>query len=429
MGFSYTPTVGILRRLKKRTKVIQGSTSAGKTYAILAILIDKAVKSKNKEIHIVAESLPKLRRGAISDFKNIMSSTGRWKEESWNTTFSTYKFASGTRVSFFSVENAEQVLGIRRDILFINESTSIKWDTFFQMSLRTNDEIWIDLNPSSPDTWALAEVCKRDQSTNELLDPDVDQVRVTYRENTSLNPMIVTELEKVRAKAYFDPLLPVEEDKRSGSLFHKTNIRDESKHQFWVVFGEGFSGSFTGQIYTNWSIIPVVPPMAKFLGLGMDWGFSNDPTACVSLWKHGDEYVVREEIYETGLLVKQVADRLQRLGWDHGDLIVCDSAEPKSIHELRTLGFKGAKPATKGRDSVNNGIQLVQGLKLRVTEESLNVIKELRNYMWLENKEGKQINKPMDDYNHSLDGLRYLVQRVVIRNGGFIVSGGKVLTT
>ena len=427
MGFSYTPTLRILRGLNKRTKVIAGSTSAGKTYAILAILIDRAVKNPNKEIHVVAESLPKLRRGAILDFQKIMIATNRWFPEKWNATMSTYTFSSGSKVSFFSVENAEQVLGIRRDILFINESTSIKWNTFFQMSLRTNDEIWIDLNPSSPDTWALAEVCKKDEK-GELLDPDVDQARITYRENTSLNPMIVSELEKVRARAYYDPLLPVEEDGRLGTLFHPSNVRDEAKHQFWVVFGEGFSGSFTGQIYTNWEVIPSVPQGAKFLGLGLDWGFTNDPSACVSLWKIGDEYVVREEIYETGLLVKDVADRLQRLGYDSGDLIICDSAEPKSIAELRSLGFKGARPAKKGRDSVNNGIQLVQGLKLKVTEESVNVIKEFRNYMWLENKEGKQTNKPMDNYNHSCDALRYLAMRVCEKRKGFIVSQGKVLT-
>jgi len=143
------------------------------------------------------------------------------------------------------------------------------------------------------------------------------------------------------------------------------------------------------------------------LGYGLDFGYSNDPTAIVSLTKEDDDIYVEELLFEKGLTNDDIAARLRALGVDKSDPIYCDSAEPKSIQELCNHGFN-AKPAKKGRDSINYGINLIKQFNFNVIEPSYNLIKELKHYKWIEDKDGKTLNKPVDAYNHLLDATRYV---------------------
>jgi phage terminase large subunit len=409
--FIYTTSIKKLRTLTERVKVICGGSSAGKTFGILPVLIDRATKRGRLEISVVSESVPHLRRGAMKDFKKIMMATGRWFEDRWNSTLMTYTFANGSYIEFFSADDQGKVRGPRRNVLYVNECNNIPYETYFQLAIRTSDEVWLDYNPVE-DFWVNEELIGQ---------PGVGFMRLTYKDNEALNMSIVEELEKCRDKGFWDVTLS------EGELFREQNIKNPYWARWWRVYGLGYEGVLEGVIFQNWSKVQAVPPMAKFLGYGLDFGYANDPTAVVGMWKHGDGYYLREFVYEKGLTNQDLARVLRDYGVGSTDLIVADSAEPKSIEELRRAGFKGIRKAKKGKDSILHGISLLQGVELFVTEDSTNLIKELRGYVWQTDRDGKPINKPSEEWNHLIDAIRYIAQAKIGKSGGFVVSSGRVI--
>ena len=215
-GFKYTTSIKKLRKLTKRTKVIPGGSSAGKTFSILPILIDKAIKTANLEISVVSESIPHLRKGAIKDFLKIMRVTGRYVDAKWNRTLLTYYFANGSYIEFFSADQDDKVRGPRRNILYINECNNLKFETYHQLAIRTSLEIWLDFNPSH-EFWVY----------NELNDDeDVEWLTLTYKDNEGLPESIVKELEKAKYKAYHDP---------EGDINDESNIKSKYWANWWRV--------------------------------------------------------------------------------------------------------------------------------------------------------------------------------------------------
>jgi len=409
--FVYTTSIKKLRSMKARIKVVCGGSSAGKTFGILPVLIDRATRRGGLEISVVSESVPHLRRGAMKDFKKIMMATGRWFEDRWNSTLMTYTFANGSYIEFFSADDQGKVRGPRRNVLYVNECNNIPYETYFQLAIRTSDEVWLDYNPVE-DFYVNTELIGQD---------GVEFMRLTYRDNEALSGSIVEELEKCRDKGFWDVSLPESE------LFRDENIKNPYWARWWRVYGLGYEGVLEGIIFQNWSKVDGVPPMAKFLGFGLDFGYANDPTAVVGMWKHGDGYYLQEILYEKGLTNQDLGRILRDKGVGSTDLIVADSAEPKSIEELKRMGFKGIRKAKKGKDSILQGIQLLQAQELIVTSDSVNLIKELRGYVWETDRDGKHINKPIDVNNHLIDALRYISQQKVGKSGGFVVSSGKII--
>jgi len=405
-GFRYTTSIKKLRKLKKRIRVIPGGSSAGKTFGILPILIDTAIKSPMLEISVVSESVPHLRKGALKDFLKIMKTTGRYIDKNYNRTLLTYTFANGSYIEFFSVDNEERVRGPRRNILYMNEANNIRFDTYHQLSIRTSHEIWIDFNPSN-EFWAHEELSEKDND-------DVEWLTLTYKDNEALPESIVNELEKARTKAFYSPLLPVNE------LFKEDNIKSSYWSNWWKVYGLGLLGALEGVIFSNWSKVKNVPNGAKLLGLGIDFGYSNDPTAIPAIYQFNGEFYVDEVEYKTGMNNNQIAKRLTKDGFTRSDKMVADCAEPKSIDEINSFGFY-IRPSKKGKDSIMFGIEVLQQHHFKVSERSTNIIEELRKYCWDVDKNGKKLNKPIDDYNHAMDALRYigievLPHKVVSRN-------------
>jgi phage terminase large subunit len=409
--FVYTTSIKKLRGMKSRVKVVCGGSSAGKTFGILPVLIDRATRNGGLEISVVSESVPHLRRGAMKDFKKIMMATGRWFEDRWNSTLMTYTFANGSYIEFFSADDQGKVRGPRRNVLYVNECNNVPYETYFQLAIRTSEEVWLDYNPVE-DFYVNTELIGQD---------GVEFMRLTYRDNEALSQSIVDELEKCRYKGFWDTSLPETE------LFRESNIKNPYWARWWRVYGLGYEGVLEGIIFQNWTKVESVPPMAKFLGYGLDFGYANDPTAVVGLWKHGDGYYINEVLYEKGLTNQDLGRSLRDRGVGSSDLIVADSAEPKSIEELRRMGFKGIRKAKKGKDSILQGIQLLQAQELMVTSDSVNLIKELRGYVWETDRDGKHINKPIDVNNHLIDSLRYISQQKIGKSGGFVVSSGKVI--
>lgn len=383
-GFTYTSSVKKLRQLKKRIKVIPGGTSGGKTYSILPVLIDRATKTPNLEISVVSESIPHLRKGALKDFLKIMKSTGRYIDKHFNKTYLTYTFSNGSYIEFFSADQEEKVRGPRRNILFINECNNINFETYHQLAIRTDLEIWLDFNPSA-DFWAYEELGD---------DEDAEWCTLTYRDNEALSESIIKEIEKAKAKGFYDP---------DGDINDEANIKNPFWANWWKVYGLGQLGALQGVILTNWGFCDNIPSDAKLIAHGLDFGFTNDPTACIAVWIQNGELWLNEILYETGLTNPDIHGRLSHITTE----IIADSAEPKSIEELKRLGLKinGVK---KGADSIKNGLDILQRYRLNVTKDSINLIKELRTYSWDTDKTGKALNEPIDAYNHLIDPLRYI---------------------
>lgn len=393
-GWLVTTAVRKLRELSlsgKRTLEVPGGTSAGKTVGIIPQLYQDAIEMPGVTISVVAESIPHLKKGAIRDFKKFMVSTGRWKDKDYNKTDRVYNFRNGSYIEFFSAESELKVRGPRRDILYINEANNLSFETYYQLAIRTNLKIWLDYNPTA-EFWAHTELAN---------DPDAARLILTYKDNEALAPAIVKEIEKNRAKAFHDETLD------GVALFAEANIRNAYWANWWKVYGLGLIGSLEGVIFQNWKQTAGVPEGAVLLGYGQDFGFSNHQAATVAVYKWNGKIILDELIYQKGLLNSDLAALYKVHGIKPGYPIYADQAEPKSIKELGSYGFN-VLPATKGKDSVNFGIDLLQGFEILVTSSSLNLIKELRTYSWAKDKTGKATNTPVKAFDHAIDAARYL---------------------
>ena len=363
-----TRAINKILALKKRIKIIQGGTSAGKTFGILPILIDKATKTGGLEISVVAESIPHLRRGALRDFLKIMKWTNRFVSERYNKSYLRYDFANGSFIEFFSADDSSKLRGARRDILYINECNTINFDAYNELSIRTKKEVYLDFNPAN-EFWV--EEIKEDK--------EADFIILTYKDNEALDKGIVDQIEKNRLKA-------------ETSTYWRN---------WWKVYGLGELGMLEGVVFSNWKPIDIIPKEARLIGLGMDFGYTNDPTSIIEVWKHNETRILNEVTYQTGLLNSDIAKLLPK------DVpVYADSAEPKSIRTIQLAGIT-IKGVTKGRDSINYGIDVMQRENYLVTSKSINLIKELRSYCWDSDKTGKRLNKPVDNYNHAIDAVRY----------------------
>ena len=371
--FIYTSALRKIRKMNSRIKVIQGGTSASKTFSILAILIDKAIKTPNLEISVVSESIPHLRRGANKDFLKIMKETGRFIPSHYNKTLLRYEFSNGSYIEFFSADDESRLRGARRNVLYMNECNNINYDAYLQLQIRTDGEIYLDYNPTSK-FWVHTEV---------LGQVDTELLVLTYKDNEALSNEIVKQLEMNREKA-------------------KTSTYWDN----WCrVYLDGEVGSVEGTIFTDFEVIDKIPEEARLLGYGLDFGFSQDPAALIALYKYNDDIVVDELIYETGLLNSELANRMKQ--YEVKGEIYADSAEPKSISELKRFGFQ-VKPVEKGRDSINYGIQIIQQKHILVTRRSKNLLDEFSKYSWKKNRDGGYDTTPIDSNNHACDALRYI---------------------
>lgn len=412
-GFYYTTAVKKLRRMSSRIRGVPGGTSAGKTYGILPILINEAIKRPGLDISVVSESVPHLRRGALKDFLAIMKATGRYDDEHYNRTLLTYTFSNGSYIEFFSADQESKVRGPRRKILYINECNNIEFDTYHQLAIRTSETIWLDFNPSS-EFWYHTELKSGD-------DEDFSEIILTYKDNEALSGSIIKEIEKAREKAYCDSSLPPD-----SGLFEPGNIKNFYWHNWWRVYGLGLVGTLEGVIFENWEQVDSIPKDAEILGYGMDFGFTNDPTTLVAMHKYNGHIYWDEIIYRRGLKNGDIASMMKSAGLAQWSTIIAESAEPKSIAEINEYGFS-VKPAEKGKDSILFGIGVLQEQdKMYVTKRSTNIIRELRQYMWSRDSSGKMLNEPIDAFNHAIDAMRYIATKKLSKSINKKISGIRV---
>jgi len=343
--------------------VNEGGTRSGKTFTNLS-LIYHIVNSHKYLASVVSETFPHLRKGAIRDFKGLLEKTKSWKDKYWNETNSIYDIPDKGSLEFFSADSSDKVHGPERDILFINEAQNINYEIARHLFVRTKKTIFIDFNPTR-EFWAHTELKK---------DPKCLWIHSTYLDNPFLTPEQIHEIER-----------------------NKTN------KMWWQIYGKGRIAESEGAIYKGWAIIDEIPHEARLERYGMDFGYSNDPTSIVAIYRYNGGFILDEVTYQKGLSNKQIADILLN---QPKAFAIAVSAEPKSIDEIRMYGVN-ILPSNKGQGSVLQGIQYVQDQRISITKRSLNGIKEYRNYMWKTDKDGKIINEPESGWDHFQDSVRY----------------------
>jgi len=379
-----------LYKSKKRIIVLEGSSRSGKTYSIIQYLIYRALTEK-LFITVARDKLTWLKGSVLRDFFSILEDHFRlFTPDSFNKSESIYTFDNGSIVSFIGLDEAQKVHGRKQDIVWLNEAMEVDINSFNQLAIRTTKQIILDYNPSSESHWIYDRVCTRD---------DCDFFHSTYKDNPFLEREVKEEIERLE---------PTPENIKNGTA-------DETS---WKIYGLGVRASPKGLIFPNFTIVKELPPESerKKQGYGLDFGFTNDPTALIHVvLAHGELYL-DELIFKRGLtnIINPKATHQASIESEINSIriskflpIYADSAEPKSIQDLKNAGFN-IKGADKGQDSIINGIDIIKRYKLNVTERSLNLIKELRNYKWQEDKAtGTTLNKPIDAFCHGIDSVRY----------------------
>lgn len=343
----------------------QGSSRSSKTYNILIYLLSCILANK-KSLSIVRKTLPALKGSVFRDFKEIMQDKFKiWDNRCMNKSEMVYTFPNGSFVEFFSTDDEQKIRGRKRNILYCNEANEISFLEWQQLIMRTTDFSIVDYNPSFSDEHWLCELNK-DTRTYHFIS--------TYKDNPFLEQTIIDEIE---------------------SLQYKNKV-------LWTVYGLGLQAMAEGLVFPEFEIIDEFPVNAKQVAAGLDFGYSSDPTAIVKCGILDGRLYLDEQCYRTHMLTSEIIKELKKLGL----FVYADSADPRLIQEIANAGII-IFPADKYKGSVMGGLFKMMEYKLCVTKRSVNYIRELKNYVYEQNKDGKFINQPIDAYNHLIDGTRY----------------------
>lgn len=351
----------------KRICVFQGSSRASKTYNILIYWIYKLLQEDNKTLSVVRKTLPALKGSVLRDLKEILLMFGVYDSNKWHSVDGYFELGTNI-IEWFSVDDETKLRGRKRDYLFINESTEISEEEFTQLILRTSDRVVLDLNPSLWNSW-IYDLEKRD---------DVFYTIVTYKDNPFLSDVQIKEIEKLK----------------------------ERDMNMWRVFGLGQKGVPTRVVFNHQQMIDSVPKNATLLGYGIDWGWS-DPSVLVGVYQLDDNIYCDELLYLRHVTIPDFIYKVKDLGLNLKDDFIADSSSPQSIEELRRSGIN-CKPVVKG--SILHGIDLIKRHNFYVTSQSVNLQSELQQYVWKQDKELKNLDEPVDNHNHLIDAIRYVLQ-------------------
>lgn len=365
--------------------VIKGGQGASKTISILELII-QALLNSEKEATVLSSELSKMKRTVIRDYKKICKDWGILSNETdFNKSESKHEFANDSYIDFLGADVTDLGKGFRRDILYINEANKLSIEAAIQFISRAKLTI-IDYNPDSI-FWG-----------EEFIN-DKNHLTLTFEDNEELPESEVRAILDYKNKGFKNTDLPFD------FLFEETNVKSKYWANKWKVYGLGLVGSLDGIVFDNWEECESIPENAQSICAGLDFGFTNDPTACVDVYKMDNCLYVDELLYQTRLTNPEIASKLIPIIGKK--TIVCDSAEPKSIAELKSHGMN-PEPAEKGADSIRASIEILLQYKIYVTKRSENLIKELGEYQWLKDKDGKSLNEPSDSNNHAIDALRYV---------------------
>jgi phage terminase large subunit len=373
-------TVVLEKNLNATTRIVvnQGGTRSSKTYSLAQLIILKALQEQGKVYTICRKTLPALKSSAYRDFFNILEHHNLYNPNKHNKSELTYKL-NNNLIEFISVDMPDKVRGRQRNVLWINEATEFTMEDFVQLSLRCTENIYLDFNPSDPYSWIYDKVMNRDDCTF---------IKSTYLDNPFLPEETIKEIERLK----------------------------QLDSNYWQIYGLGDMAQPTETIFRQFEIVNEVPKNANIIALGMDFGYTNDPTAIVEVYKLNDDLYINELLYSKGLTNQDIAAKLRELNIGNRTEIIYDSAEPKSGEEIRRMGFL-MYPAKKGADSINMGIDILRRFKLHITKNSTNALNEFKYYKWLTDKNGQIVNKPStNQQDHIIDAVRYIALNKLMTN-------------
>ncbi len=363
MEVNINTTVTFENLLESNSRVTQhiGGTRSGKTYAVLQFLIVKAIENK-ETITIVRKTIPSLKRTVMKDFKDILQSLNIWQDEKFNITDRVYNLYDST-IQFLSTDDADKLRGIKSTILFIDEASEIDEESYFQLSIRTSGKIILAYNPTvSPYHWLRTM-------------PEVERFVTTYKDNIYLPKEMVDAIENLQ----------------------------HTNEKYWKIYGKGEFAPNDKAIF-QFELCDSID--ADFVAFGIDFGFSNDPTALCAVYKNSDTIFLEELIYEKGLVTNDIVAKLNSLDIQKSEEIWGDSAEPRLIEELYRSGFN-IKPVVKGKDSIKFGIGVMQNYKIKILKTSQNLINEMYAYQYSTDKHGYTTDTPEGGLDHLIDAARY----------------------
>lgn len=372
----------IVSNPKETVFVIRGGQGAGKTISILQLIVQSLLSSE-KEAAVLSSELSKMKRTVVRDYKKLCKDWGVFKYETdFNKAECKHEYENGSYLDFLGADVNDVGKGFRRDILYINEADKMDIETAVQFISRAGLTI-IDYNPDSL-FWGDDYI-----NANNF-------ITLTYEDNEFLSQSELQSILEYKTKGFHNSDLPFE------LLFKEDNIKSTYWANKWRVYGLGLIGSLDGVVFENWKTIETLPTEAKLLGYGLDFGYTNDPTGIIEIYKYNDLRILNEICYHKGLSNAQIAKFI-----DTKLPCYCDSAEPKSIDELKKYQIN-AIAVSKGADSINYGIQIIQEYNYQVTKKSVNLINELQKYTWQKDKKtNDKLNKPIDNFNHAIDAWRY----------------------
>jgi len=373
-------TVVLQKNLNATTRIVvnQGGTRSSKTYSLAQLIILKALQEQGKVYTICRKTLPALKSSAYRDFFNILEHHNLYNPSKHNKSELTYKL-NNNLIEFISVDMPDKVRGRQRQVLWMNEATEFSMEDFVQLSLRCTENIYLDFNPSDPYSWIYDKVMNRDDCTF---------IKSTYLDNPFLPEETIKEIERLK----------------------------QLDSNYWQIYGLGDMAQPTETIFRQFEIANEVPANANLVSLGMDFGYSNDPTAIVEVYKLNDSLYINELLYSKGLTNQDIALKLRELNVSNRTEIIYDSAEPKSGEEIRRMGFL-MYPAKKGADSINMGIDVLRRFKLHITKNSINALHEFKYYKWLTDRNGQIVNKPAtNQQDHLIDAVRYIALNKLTTN-------------
>jgi phage terminase large subunit len=353
-------------RSETRITCLQGGTRSSKTYSLCQLFIVKCLQQTGKVYTICRKTLPALKGTAYRDVLSILKELELYTEDNHNKSELSYTL-NGNLIEFISVDQPVKIRGRKRDYLWLNEANEFTYEDWQQLILRTTGQIYLDYNPSDPYSWIYEKVVTRGDCTF---------IKSTYKANPFLDDDTVAEIERLKD---LDP-------------------------DYWQVYGLGEIGSVQTMIFRNFNLVDEM--QGRLIGYGLDFGFTNSPTALVEVRQMDDNLYIKELIYEKRLTNTDLANKLRELNIDRHTEIIGDSAEPKSIEEIYRQGFN-IKPAKKGA-GIHLGIDIMRRYKLHITKKSVNAIKEFRSYKWATDKNGDVLNSPVKVNDHLIDATRYL---------------------
>ena len=362
---------------KSRVICLQGGTRSSKTYSLCQMIIVKALQEPGKVFSIIRKTLPACKGSVYRDFLNILKELDLYTQDNHNKSDLSY-FLNNCTIEFLSVDNPEKLKGRKRNYAWLNEATEFTYEDYQQIIFRCTEQIYLDYNPSDPYSWIYDKVLTRDDCTF---------IKSTYLANPFLGKDTIAEIERLKE---IDP-------------------------EYWEVYGLGNVGNIQTAIFRNFQLTDEV--QGKLIGYGLDFGFTNSPSALVAVYQSDDNLYIKEMLYEKRLTNTDLANKLKEFRIDRQSEIIADSAEPKSIEEVYRSGFN-IKPAKKGA-GIHLGIDIMRRYKLHITKDSLNAIKEFRGYKWATDKNGDVLNVPVKVNDHLIDATRYLcLNKLSINHSG-----------